>query len=117
MNKNQWNWPAELDALTADPEHHTLLLENEFVRVLDTCISPGELTEIHTHQFPATLYIKSWSDFIRYNPEGNILFDSRTIDKPPIPTTAIWSNPLPPHQLENIGTGNLHVLTVEIKKL
>ncbi|WP_158587664.1 hypothetical protein [Algoriphagus lacus] len=45
-----WPWPEKLDALAADPKHHTLLLENEFVRVLETIIFPGEITAIHTHQ-------------------------------------------------------------------
>ena len=35
------SWPDELDALVAAPQHHTLLFENEFVRVLDTRIAPG----------------------------------------------------------------------------
>lgn len=114
-NNNQWNWPEELDAVSADPEHHIILLENDFVRVLDSCICPGEKTEVHTHQYSATLYIKSWSDFIRYDPDGKVLFDSRSLDKPPEISSAIWSEPLPPHHLENIGTTDLKVLTIEIK--
>jgi quercetin dioxygenase-like cupin family protein len=50
------SWPAELDALVAAPAHHTLLFENEFVRVRDTCIRAGDRTPIHTHRWPAALY-------------------------------------------------------------
>jgi hypothetical protein len=50
--KTTWPWPEHLDALIADPEHHQLLLENEYVRVLDVMIRPGEITELHTHQWP-----------------------------------------------------------------
>ena len=35
MQKTEWPWPDELDALTASPEHHKLLFENDLVRVLD----------------------------------------------------------------------------------
>lgn len=112
---NNWPWPDELDALTAAPRHHKLLFENEFVRVLDTSIPAGERTEIHTHKWPASLYIIEWSDFIRYDMEGNVLLDSRNIDKPPAPGIAIWSGPLEPHSLKNTGASALHVLSVEIK--
>jgi hypothetical protein len=54
-----WNWSDELDALTAAPAHHKLIMENDFVRVLDTYISPGDITPIHTHRNPASLYIIS----------------------------------------------------------
>lgn len=35
-------WPEHLDALQASAEHHTLLFENEHVRVLQTRIPAGE---------------------------------------------------------------------------
>src|SRR5262245_44117029 len=113
---NDWPWPAELDALIAAPQHHTLLLENEFVRVLDTRIPPGETTAIHTHRFPASLYILSWSDFIRYDQDGNIVLDSRTMANSPSLASALWSGPLAPHALKNIGSQSLHVISVELKK-
>ncbi len=109
-------WPDELDALTAAPQHHTLLFENEFVRVLDTNIHPGEITNVHIHQFPASLYILSWSDFIRYDTGGNVLVDSRKFPSVPAPGTALWSGPLAAHALKNIGTTDLHVISVEVKK-
>lgn len=109
-------WPDELDALIASPQHHKLLFENEFVRMLDTNIAPGETTNVHTHQFPASLYFLSWSDFIRYDEKGNVLADSRTFSKTPTVGSAIWSGPLAAHCLKNIGDNFLHVISVEIKK-
>jgi quercetin dioxygenase-like cupin family protein len=58
-------WPDSLDALVAAPDHHTLLYENDRVRVLDTRIRPGEQTPIHTHRWPAAIYVVSWSHFVR----------------------------------------------------
>jgi hypothetical protein len=40
--KKPWPYPAELDAMTAAPGHHTLLFENEHVRVLDAHVSAGD---------------------------------------------------------------------------
>jgi hypothetical protein len=62
--KAVWPWPDELDALIAAPEHHKLLLENDTIRVLDTLIRPKEITALHTHKWPASLYIMSWSDLL-----------------------------------------------------
>jgi hypothetical protein len=108
-------WPIELDALVAAPEHHKLLLENDFVRVIDTLIPPGQVTKIHTHQWPASLYILSWSDFIRYDADGNIVVDSRKLPETPMPSSALWSGPLAPHSLQNIGGKDIHIISVEIK--
>lgn len=114
--QNAWSWPADLDAIIAAPNHHKLLLENEQVRILDTCIMPGERTAIHTHQYPAALYIVSWSEFIRYDDKGNIMLDSRKLEKQPSPEVALWSAALEPHALENIGNSKLHVISVELKQ-
>ena len=113
--QTEWQWPEELDALIAAPQHHKLLFENETVRVIDARIPPGEITNVHTHKWPASLYIISWSEFIRYDKDGNILLDSRNLSKQPSPATALWSEPLIPHALKNTGNNSLHVISVEIK--
>jgi hypothetical protein len=66
-------WIDSLDALVAAPDHHTLLYENDRVRVLDTCIRPGDQTPIHTHHRPAVIYALSWSHFVRYDSQGAAL--------------------------------------------
>ena len=112
---NTTDWPDELDALVSAPEHHKLLMENDFVRVIDTLIPPGGLTNIHTHKWPASLYVISWSDFIRYDAKGNVIVDSRNFSKTPLPSSAIWSEALPPHALKNVGENDIHIISVEIK--
>jgi hypothetical protein len=107
-------WQDALDALQAAPEHHTLLFENESVRVLDTHVPPGQTVPLHTHRWPAALYIRSWSHFVRRDGEGAILLDSR-LDGRPAEGVAVWSGPLPPHTLENIGESELRVISVELK--
>jgi hypothetical protein len=75
-------WPDALDALLAAPRHHTLLFENESVRVLDTHVLPRETVPLHTHRWPAALYILSWSHFVRRDGEGAVMADSRMGAKP-----------------------------------
>lgn len=113
---DDWPWPHEKDALVASPMHHFLLLENEFVRVLETIILPGETTAVHTHQWPAALTIISWSDFIRYDAEGIITADSRNLPAADRDGTALWTEPLTPHSLKNVGEKIIHVISTELKR-
>lgn len=110
-----WTYPDNLDALIAAPQNHKLLFENDRVRVLDTLIKPGDKTNLHTHRNPATHYVISWSDFIRYDEDGNVILDSRDINDTPKSGSAIWGEPLIPHTLKNIGTEDLHIISVELK--
>ena len=106
--------PAD-DAVKAAPEHHKVLYENGTVRVLETPLGPGERTAIHSHSWPAALYILSWSDLLQYNPDGHIIFDTRTMPERPEPGSAIWTPPVPSHSVENIGSDNLLIIAVETK--
>jgi predicted metal-dependent enzyme (double-stranded beta helix superfamily) len=107
-------WPADLDALIAAPDFHRLILENEHVRVLDVVIPPGALVPVHTHCWPGVQHILSRSDMIRRDANGIIDFDSRQLPEPS--PSIVWSAPYPPHSVENIGTSDIHVIVVEIKK-
>jgi hypothetical protein len=115
MNDEQWPWPASLDALTAAPETHRALFENDAVRVLETRIGPGETTRVHTHRWPGVLYVLSFDRFIRRDANGAVLVDARAPGTFPEPGTAVWSGALAPHTLENVGTAEIHVIGIELK--
>jgi len=108
------SWPQSLDALIAAPRHHTLLMQNERVRVLQTLIPPGETTAVHTHRWPSAIHTLSFSHFIRRDQHGTILYDSRTsqADRPEFS----WSAPLPPHSVENVGSKEIRLIMVELKE-
>jgi hypothetical protein len=101
--------------MTKAPDHHFLLLENGRVRVLDTKVRPGERTPVHGHEWPAALYVLSWSDFVRFDPAGHVLMDSRTLAAKPAVGSAMWVGPIGPHYVENVGVTDLHIVAVEIK--
>jgi hypothetical protein len=111
----QWEWSDALDAMVAAPAHHHVLLENERVRVLETRIEPGDATAVHTHRWPNVQYVLSSADFVRYDGDGHVALDTRAGAGPPQPATAGWSEPLPPHSLENVGETVLRVIMVELK--
>lgn len=108
-------WDDTLDALIAAPQHHTLLWENERVRVIETHIPAGERTAVHTHRWPGVLRVVSWSHFVRYDDRGNILAESRKIEALQNPSEYMWSAALPPHSLENVGEVELRIIAVEVK--
>jgi len=116
-NTSAWPWPASLDALSAAPRYHTLLLENDRVRVLETRIPPGELVPLHTHRWPSVLHVLSWSDFIRRDAGGAVLLDARTAGRGGSPPSVGWSEALPPHSLENVGAAEIRVISVELKQV
>ena len=64
--------------------------------------------------YRTSLYIVSWSDFVRRDGAGATVGDSRIAGKIP-PESALWSGPLPPHTLENVGACELRAISVELK--
>jgi quercetin dioxygenase-like cupin family protein len=109
-----WPWPAALDAVQAAPAYHRVLLENAQVRVLETRVGPGERVPVHTHCWPSVNHVLSWSDFVRRDGVGAVLLDTRGRPAPAVPGV-VWAEPLAPHSLENVGTGELRVVSVEVK--
>jgi hypothetical protein len=106
-----------MDALVAAPTFHSVLFENEQVRVLRTRIPAGTTVPVHTHKWPCVAFILSWSDLVRRDQEGNVLLDTREAGDAPKLNTPSWQEPLPPHSVENVGEGEIHLVQVEIKGL
>jgi hypothetical protein len=108
-------WQGALDAMSAAPLHHKVLFENERVRVLDSRVAAGDRTPLHTHRWPSVLYIMGTSDFVRYDHLGNVLLDTRITGQMPDVGQGVWSPPLPPHYVENVGSDEIRVISVELK--
>ena len=70
---------------------------------------------LHTHRCGGATYLLSWSDFIRRDPDGNVLIDSRYVSAPQTAPCAQWTDPLPPHTVENVVGSQLSILIVELK--
>jgi quercetin dioxygenase-like cupin family protein len=113
---NRWTWPDELDALSAAPQNHQSLLENEWVRVLQTHIPVGARTPVHTHRWPSIEYVLSGSHLVRRDGNGNVTFDTRVAGAPLRASEVTWAEPFPPHSGENVGDVEIRVLMVELKR-
>jgi hypothetical protein len=114
--QQSWPWPDSLDALIAAPDHHRLLLENDDVRVLEVHIPPGQFVPVHTHRWPSVIFTLSAADFIRRDGEGKLLLDTRVTPFPNPRPAAEWLPPLPAHSVENVGTNDIRLFSVELKR-
>ena len=111
-----WAWPDSLDALIAAPEHHRLVFENDQVRILDTCIEPGETAPLHTHRWPSVLYAVASDHVVRRDADSKVLLDSRVTGALLEPGSAVWVGQLSPHTVENVGASAIRLLNVELKR-
>ena len=107
-------WPEELDALTAARANHAFC-SNERVRVLETVVSPAASTPVHTHRWASVEYVLSAASFVRRPGDGRVVFDTRAAGAELRPSDVLWSEPFPPHSVENVGDTELRVIMVELK--
>ncbi len=109
--------PAKfLDAMIAAPQHHKILFEDERVRVIELKVKPGEIVPVHTHRWASLNYVINHSDFLSCDVEGNVKVDSRTAEADIKQGAIFYLPPYPPlHSVENIGSQELHGITVELK--
>ena len=103
----------ELDGVVAAPDHHRVLFENEVVRVIETTIRAGETTPVHTHLAPTAMYVVSGSQFVRRDPAGAVMLDTRA-DPVFVLPQVMYSPGTPAHTLENTGPDDLVVIGVEL---
>ncbi len=109
-------WPPEQDAVSIAPENHTVLLENENVRVLAVKVEPLEREKVHHHRWPSVLYIMEAGDFIDRDANGEVIFDSRELDTPLVYPLTMWKDPEAPHSVENLSsTTTIRLIRVEMK--
>ncbi len=109
-------WPAELDAVSAAPNNHKILLENDQVRVLEVYLAPDEKEPIHHHKWPSVLYIPEAGDFIDYDSDGNVIFDTRKMPDPLTFPLTMQKEPEAPHSVVNLSkTKPIRLIRVEMK--
>ncbi len=98
----------EIDAVAANPSQHTVLLENEHVRVIRYELQPGEKDQTHTHP-PKVSYVLTGGD-LRIVLDGGETFDVKETAG-----AASWMSTLGKHHAENIAKTPVAILLVEVK--
>jgi hypothetical protein len=52
-------WDPTFDAVTAAPENHRFVLENERLRVLEVTLEAGDEEGLHHHRWPFRIRVRS----------------------------------------------------------
>ena len=96
------------DALTANPEHIKLKLENERVRVLEARLEPGQKENAHSHP-----------GYVVYAVSGGTIrvhgADGKTTDLALATGDVMYREPVVEHWGENVGTTATELILVELK--
>lgn len=109
-------WPAQLDAVIAAPKNHKILLENDQVRVLEVYLAPNEKEALHHHKWPSVLYIQEAGDFIDYDQDAKVIFDTRKLPEPLTFPLTMQKDPEAPHSVVNLSrTTPIRLIRVEMK--
>jgi beta-alanine degradation protein BauB len=99
---------TEIDFVKSSPDKAKIVLENEYVRVIEYSLKPGEMDSTHTHP-PKTSYVIS-GGALRVYPENEKPFDSEEVTG-----TTEWAGKRGKHYVENIGKTTVTILLTEIK--
>ena len=99
---------TEIDFVESSPDKAKILLENEYVRVIEYTLKPGEKDSTHTHP-PKTSYVIS-GGMLRIYPENERPFDAMEVAG-----KAEWADKRGKHYVENIGKTTVTILLTEIK--
>lgn len=115
----QWQWPPSLDAVTAAPRNHKVVLENDRVRVLRVTVFANDKENLHTHAWPSVGIRPTdcSGDVIGYGGDGQILFDTRKTGALSFPVASWNPGPEAPHYMRSIGGKDCTFYRVEIKRL
>lgn len=111
-----------LDAVTAAPYSHTVLFEDQHVRVLEIVLPPLAVEPPHIHALPSViqgdtggaagarfLYIEyAWRD-------GRLVETDRREITPTPGFRTVWAAPEGPHAIANIGQAPVRFMRTEIK--
>lgn len=96
------------DPIEVDPQHYSVELENDQVRVLRVKYLPGTKSTMHYH--PNSVAVVVSNGKVRFTfPDGRV----RERD---VKAGDVHFNPAGEHCPENIGTTPLEVLLIELKR-
>lgn len=103
--------PGAQDAVAAAPAEHTVLLENDDVRVLDVLLAPHAKEPSHTHVWPGFFYVIQSEPLKYYTPAVS----NPAVSNLPKRLKIVPVTPEGAHWVENEGDAPLHFVRFELK--
>ena len=100
--------PAPLqDVVKVAGDSHTVIFENDHVRVLSVHIKPGQVAPMHSHPENVSYFLT----------DGNLkitMADGKVIERNPKAGTASWSDAVT-HEAQNLGNNDFQQIQIELK--
>ena len=101
---------SAIDPVSVSPDKYKILLENDYIRVVEYSIKPGERDQTHTHPPKASYTLEG--GMLRIVPaEGASFVDTTKAGD------ASWSGERPKHFAENVGTTPVRIVLFEVKEV
>jgi hypothetical protein len=98
----------DLDVLKVIPENYKLIIDNQFVRVLEARIPAGTEEKPHRHLKGVSVCLTEYTLESRILPDGPWVRNERKVG------TTYWSD-ASLHQVRNVGATTSHTIRIELK--
>ena len=98
----------DLDVLKVIPENYKLIIDNQFVRVLEARIPAGTEEKPHRHLKGVSVCLTEYTLESRILPDGPWVRNERKVG------TTYWSG-ASLHQVRNVGATTSHTIRIELK--
>ena len=108
-------WDPALDGVLAAPENHTVLYEDEAIRIISVSIAPGAIEKPHHHCLPAVFVVDRLVSVRDFNGATGEEIPLPIPKDAPLPITAKFL-PQPLHYVENLDTRPFHATRIEFKQ-
>jgi hypothetical protein len=106
---------AEIVNLSTAARWVVCVLENEYIRVLEVTIGPGEREPEHTHRRPSVMLVDRPAR-IRYYTGSTLTYTSPEQLPAQTATKVSWLDPEGPHSVENIDQHPYGAFRIEFKR-
>ena len=107
-------WDPALDGVLASPENHTVLYEDEAIRVISVSIAPGAIEKPHHHCLPAVFVVDRLVSVRDFNGATGEEIPLPIPRDAPLPIIAKFL-PQPLHYVENRDKRPFHATRIEFK--
>ena len=106
--RTSWPQTDDLDVLKVIPENYKLIIDNQFVRVLEARIPAGTEEKPHRHLKGISVCLTEYTLESRILPDGPWVRNERKVG------TTYWSD-ASLHQVRNVGATTSHTIRIELK--
>jgi hypothetical protein len=110
------------DAVTAAPDQHNVLFEDEHVRVLEILLPPLSIEPIHIHALPSVIMGETGGAggakflYREYRFANGRFVETAQNEVEPTPGyRTVWTGPEGPHSISNVGPVPVRFTRIEIK--